>query len=121
MISEKYERLKRSPDREDSITLGVTSIALAVTGIFSAVGFVWLAFLCFSAEGLVSILAVIFGVICVLAAFLCFIEMVLASIVYAAYQMRLNRRAIGKVALAISLFLTIGTIVAIVIAASSFL
>lgn len=120
-ISNKYDRLKRSPYRDNSISLGVTSLALSIIGILSAVGFVWLAFLCFSTEGLISILAVIFGVICVLAAFLCFIEMVLASIVYAVYQMKLNRKAVGKVALAVSLLLSVGTVVAIVIVLGLFL
>ena len=113
-VSNKYDRLKNSPKAEKSVKFGVTSLALSILGIFVTVGFAALAYTCFSVDGLEGLVAVIGGAICVLAAITCFIYMILASIVYAAYQMRLNKRRIGVVALIVSLFIIIATICSII-------
>ena len=114
-ISDKFERLKRDPDRQDSAVLGVTSIIISIIGVLAAVGFSYLAYLCFSVKDWAIIVTFIFGIASVLAAILCFLQLSVASIFYAAYQMKLNKRAIGKVALAISLIMLIAAIVGIVI------
>ena len=114
-ISNRYDRLKNSPKAETSVKFGVTSLLLSILGIFFTVGSAALAYTCFSVDGLEAVVAVIGGVICILAAIMFFVQMVLASIVYAAYQMRLNKRPIGIVALIVSLFIIIATVASIVI------
>ena len=114
-IGEKYERLKNNPDKQDSAILGVTSIIMSVVGILAAVGFSYLAYLCFTVDGLGIILTFIFGIASVLAAFLCFFQLIVASIFYAVYQIKLNGRAIGKVALAVSLFMLVAAVIGVII------
>lgn len=116
-ISDKYQRLKRDPDRQDSAVLGVTSLIMSIVGALSAVGFAYLAFLCFTAEGLTIILTFLFGIVSVVAAILCFFQLVVASIFYASYQLKLNKRAIGKVALAVSLLMLAAAIVGLIVVA----
>ena len=114
-ISEKYDKLKNDPDKQDSAVLGVTSIIMSITGVLAAVGFAYLAYLCFSVDNLAIILTFIFGIGCAIIALVCFLQLLVASIFYAAYQMKLNKRAIGKVALAVSLILLFAAIVGIII------
>ena len=114
-ISNKYDRLRDDPDRQDSVRLGVTSILMSIFGVIFAVGFAYLAYLCFSVQDLAIILTFIFGIICVISALLCFFQLLVASIFYAAYQLKLNRRPIGIVALVISLFLLVVAIVGIIV------
>ena len=115
-IGEKYERLKQDPQkRENSIQLGVTGIILSIIGAALTVGFGILAYYCFAVSGLISILAVILGAICVLAGFMSLVNLMIAGIVHAAYQMKLNKRAIGIVALVINLLLIVIAAILIVI------
>lgn len=114
-ISEKYDRLKNDPDKQDSVLLGVTSLIMSVVGVLAAVGFAYLAYLCFTAEGLTIILTFLFGIASVIAAALCFFQLLVASVFYAAYQIKLNGRAIGKVALAISIIMIVAAIVGIIV------
>ena len=114
-VSDKYDRLKDDPDRQDSVRLGVTSILLSVFGVILAVGFAYLAYLCFTVEDLAIILTFIFGVICAISAVVCFFQMLVASIFYAAYQLRLNIRPIGIVALVISLLFLVAAVAGIII------
>ena len=116
-IGEKYERLKQDPQkRENSIQLGVTGIILSIIGAALTVGFGILAYYCFAVSGLISILAVILGAICVLAGFMSLVNLMIAGIVHAAYQMKLNKKAIGKASLIVCLLLIAVTVGAIVVA-----
>ena len=114
-ISDKYDKLKRDPDKQNSALLGVTSIIMSIFGVVVAVGFAYLAYLAFSVDGLAIILTFIFGFGAAVIAVVGFFQMSVASIFYAAYQMKLNKRAIGKVALAISLILLVAAIIGIII------
>ena len=114
-ISNKYDRLKNNPEKQNSVSLGVTSIFMSIFGVLSAVGFAYLAYLCFSVDDLAIILTFIFGVICAISAVVCFFQMLVASIFYAAYQLRLNRRPIGIVALVISLLFLVAAVAGIII------
>ena len=114
-IGNKYERLKNDPERQDSVLLGVSSLIMSVVGVLSAVGFAYLAFLCFSAEGLTIILTFIFGIVLVLAAAACFFQLLVASVFYAAYQLKLNKRPIGIIALVVSLLMIVAAFVGIII------
>ena len=113
--SEKYDRLESDPSKRDSAILGVESILMSIFGILTAAGLAWLAYICFTVDGLAVILTFIFGIASAIGAILCFFQLLVASIIYAAYQMRLNDRAIGKVALAISLVMLLLAIIAIII------
>lgn len=114
-ISDKYDKLKRDPDKQNSALLGVTSIIMSIFGVVVAVGFAYIAYLAFSVDGLAIILTFIFGFAAAVIAVVGFFQMSVASIFYAAYQMKLNKRAIGKVALAISLILLVAAIIGIII------
>ena len=114
-ISEKYDRMKNDPDKQDSVLLGVSSIIMSIVGVLSAVGFAYLAYLCFTVEGLTIILTFLFGIACVIAAVLCFFQLLVASVFYAAYQIKLNGKVIGKVALAISILMIVAAIAGIII------
>lgn len=115
-ISNKYDRIKADEQKRDSdVSLGVTGLLLSILGILFTVGFGYLAYLCFTNTGAWGWIFAVVAIICVLAAIACFIEMVLASVFYAAYQMRLNKKRIGLAALIVSLVIIIGTIAAIVI------
>ena len=114
-ISYKYDRIKNDPTRRNGVALGVTSLIMSIFGVISAVGFAYLAFLCFSVEGLSIVVTFIFGIVCALAAIMCFFQLLVASLLYAAYQLRLNKRPIGIVALVVSLLLIIGAVVAIIL------
>lgn len=116
--SNEYDRIKSDPEkRAKSVSMGVQSLILSILGtvltVASAVG----AFACFSSgtDSLSGLLLLFLGIILALAALSIFIEMVLASIVYAVYQMKLNKRAIGVVALVINLLLIVIAAILIVI------
>lgn len=117
-ISNKYDNIKKDPKRSaTSVILGVTSIIMSVVGIAATVGFALLAYYCFSSmDNLLVLFALIGGIACVGAAVVCFVNLVLASIMYAVYQLKLNKRAIGKIALFTSLLISVGTVVLIIIA-----
>ena len=108
-IAEKYVKIKDDPEKRDtSVSMGTTSLILSIVGAFVTYGLAIVAYLCFTAGGVGKIIG---GVFAVLVAVTCFIYMLIASIVYAAFQARLNNKPIGKVALAFSLVLTIAPIV----------
>ena len=114
-VGNKYDRLKNNPEKQNSVRLGVTSIFMSIFGVLSAVGFAYLAYLCFSVDELAIILTFIFGLMSAIAAIACFFQLLVASIFYATYQMKLNRRPIGLVALIISLLLLVAAVVGIII------
>lgn len=116
-VSSKYDRLKTDPQkREKSVSLGVTSLIMSVVGIALTVGFAYLAILCLSGmETLAFFFALIAVIACVAAAVGCFVELVLASIVYAVYQMKLNKKPIGLAALIISVAITVATVVLVIV------
>lgn len=117
-ISNKYDNIKKDPQKSaTSVSLGVTSIIMSIVGIASTVGFAVLAYFSFSGmDTLAFLFALIAGIACVAAAIGCFVNLVLASVVYAVYQLKLNKRAIGKIALVISLLINLGTIGLVIMA-----
>ena len=119
-VSSEYDRIKGGPKAETSVRMGVESIFMSIFGLIFTVGFAVLAYYCFAAEGLIALLAWLFGIICALSALAIFIRLTVASIVYAAYQMKLNRRPIGIVALVISILMSIASIVLAIVAISQF-
>ena len=121
-VSSKFDRIKQDPQKcEKSVSFGVTSIILSIVGIAFTVGFAVLAYLCLAGMNtLAFFFAFLATIICALTSLACYVNLVLASIVYAIYQMRLNKKPIGKVALIISLLISIGTIIVIIVALSQF-
>ena len=111
-VRAKYEGLNSNPEKkEKSISLGVNSLIMSIVGAAFTVGLAVLAYYCLlGMQTLAFIFALMFGVALAIAAILCYVELVLASIVYARYQIKLNKKAIGYVALAVSLLLSVGTI-----------
>ena len=118
-VSNKYDKLKENPEkRESSITLGVQSLFLSVVGMIATVGLAFLAYTCFSraeGSGLAGLLMIVGGVICAIAALVFLFDMVFASLMYAIYQRKLNKKRIGLAALIVSLVLIAATIAGIVI------
>ena len=115
-ISNKYDRIKADPKkRETSVSLGVTSLWLSILGIAMTIGFGYLAYLCFTNTGAWGWFYAVVAIICVAAAIAFFIEMVLASVFYAIYQMKLNKKPIGLAALIVSLFIIVATVGGVVI------
>ena len=113
-IGEKYIKIKEDPEKRDtSVSMGTTSLILSIVGAIVTYGLVIVAYLCFTAGGVGKIIG---GIFAVLVAFTCFIYMLSASIVYAAFQVKLNKKPIGKAALVISLVVTIAPIVAGIVA-----
>ena len=119
-VSGKYDRLKSDPiKREKSISLGVTGLIMSIVGIALTVGFAYLAYLCLPGMDTAAFLLALVGVIaCVAATIGCFIELVLASIVYAVYQMKLNKKPIGLAALIVSLIISVATVVLVIVVLS---
>ena len=119
-VQSSYDLIKVDPEKkEKSVTLGVRSLIMSIIGIIATVGFVYLTYLCLMAlngnAGLGIILIFLGVIVCAASALACFAHLVLASVMYAIYQMKLNKRKIGVAALVVSLFLSVGTIVAIII------
>ena len=120
-VSNKYDRLKSDPEkREKSVSLGVQSLTMSISGILASVGFAVLAYYCFSLEGLEGLLTLIFGLICAVAAVAFFVQLVLASIVYAIYQVKLNKHPLGIISLVVSLLILVATVVAVVVVLTTF-
>lgn len=120
-IGRKYEEIKNDPQKSESSTsLGNASLIRSVVGIVLSVGFAVLAYLCFSVQSIGIIISFIGGFLCGFLAILCFVELVLASIVYAYYQLKLNKMPIGKVAMVISLLISVTTIAVVIIALNQF-
>lgn len=121
-ISNEYDNIKKDPIKsENCIRLGVKSLIFSIVGIALTVGFAVLAYYCFlGIETLAFLFALIAGIACAAASIGCFFRLVLASIVYAVYQLKLNKKSIGKISLVISLLITIGTIIIVIIALAKF-
>ena len=108
-IGEKYSKIKSDPEKRDtSVSMGRTSLILSIIGAVVTYGLVAVAYLCFTAGGVGKIIGGIFAVLVALA---CFVYMLIASIVHAAFQVKLNKKPIGKAALIISLILTVVPVV----------
>lgn len=113
-IGEKYADLKNDPEKRDtSVRMGTTSLILSIVGAIVTYGLAFVTYLCFSAGGVGKIIG---GIFAALVAVACFIYMLIASIVYAAFQVRLNKKPVGKVALSFSLILTVAPIIAGIVA-----
>lgn len=117
-VDRKYERIKGDPEKSGtSVNLGLTSIILSIVGTVLVVAFAYFAYKCFTwaDDGLIVLLIYLGGAICFLFSIGCFASLVLASIVYAVYQRKLNRKPIGLAALIISIILSISTVVAVIV------
>ena len=117
--SREFDKIKQDPQKsEESVRFGVRSLILSIVGMIVTVGFSYLAYVCFNSasdNGLSGILMVVGGALCVLIAIACLVDMVLASLLYAIYQRKLNKRKIGLAALIVSLVLIALTVAGIVI------
>lgn len=127
-VQNKYEKLKNDPQkRETSVTMGVQSLIMSIVGVTLTVLAAFGTYKCFTlvtigsgmsspvVAGLAGIFVIIGGALCALFALGVFIYLVVASIVYAIYQMKLNKKPIGLVSLIISIVLIVGTIVAVIV------
>ena len=117
-VSNKYDRLKNDPAKQNSASLGITSIIMSIFGVITSIGLAYFAYLCLSVDNLAIVISFIFGFAAAIGAILCFFQLLVASLFYAIYQMKLNNRVIGKVALSISLIMlaaAIGMIIFVVV------
>ena len=131
-VRDKYERIKEDPEESKvNVSLGVRSLVLSLVGIALTIGFVLLAISCFggmsggmdgvsgaagvAAGALGAIFILIGAFVCGILALVCFVTMVLASIVYAIYQLKLNKRPIGIIALIVSLLISLGGVAAVLL------
>lgn len=130
-IARKYEKIKDNPEKsEKDVSLGVTSLGMSIGGTIMAIVFAYFSFKCFTwtgdagvstaAEGIGGIFVIIGGSICAVIAVASFVYLILASILYAYYQRKLNKNKIGIIAFIVSILLIVGTIVAVIIALSLF-
>ena len=119
-VSVEYDKLKENPEtREKSVQMGVKSLVMSIVGLITTVGFAFLAYVCFAGvagSGLAGLLELVGGIICAIIALVCLIDLVFASLMYAIYQRKLNKKPVGVAALTISLTLIIATIAAVVVA-----
>ena len=122
-VSRKYDVLKENPvQRQNSVRLGVTSLIMSIVGMIATVAFAFFTYWCFTSiegSGLLFFFVLLGGIFCAIITLTLFVDLVLASLVYAIYQLKLNRRPIGIVALVISLILILGTIAFVIIGVTS--
>lgn len=125
-IGKKYEAIKQDPEKaEKDVSLGVTSLSMSIMGAVTAIAFAYFTFKCFtlialstSATGTGRFFALIGGIICAVVTLATFVYLILAGIVYANYQRKLNKKIIGKIALIVSVLLSVGTLVAVIVFAT---
>ena len=107
-IGDKYTSIKNNSEKRDtSVSMGTTSLILSIVGAIATYGLTFVAYFCFTDGGIGKIIG---GIFAALVAVTCFIYMLIASVVHAAFQVKLNKKPIGKVALAFSLILTIAPV-----------
>lgn len=127
-IARKYEKIKQDPEKsEKDVSLGISSLCMSICGTAMAIAFAYFAFKCFTwtgdtalsaaKNGLGGIFVIIGGVICAVIAVASFVYLILASILYANFQRKLNKQKIGTIALIVSLLLSVGTIVTVIVLA----
>ena len=118
-VSRKYDVLKENPVQSKTSTrLGVTSLIMSIVGIIATVAFAFFTYVCFKSidgSGLLFFLVLLGGIICAAMSLGCFVNLVLASLVYALYQRKLNNRPIGTAAIVVSLVLILGTIAVVIV------
>lgn len=120
-VERKYEEIKLDPQKsERSTRLGTASIIMSLVGIALSVGFAVLAYICYSVQTAAIFISIIGAFICGFIAILCFVQLVLASVVYAYYQLKLNKMLIGKIAIVVSLLISVATIAAVIIVLNQF-
>ena len=126
-VGRDYEDMKNDPEKQPkSVRLGVGSLIMSIVGAALTLLFVFLALKCLSgsafkdltggealAAALVLPLFIIIGaILCIAFAAGCYLRLVVGSLLYAVYQRRLNKRAIGTVALVVGILLCIATVAA---------
>lgn len=130
-IAQKFEKIKSDPQKsEKDVSLGVTSLGMSIGGTVMAIAFAYFVFKCFTwtgdatlsaADAFVGIFVIIGGAICAVIAVASFVYLILASILYAHYQRKLNNNKIGIIAFVVSILLSVGTIIAVIVLATQFL
>ena len=125
-IRNKYDKINEDAEwREKSVRMGVESILRSIFGAIFTLLFVYLAYWLFSgglfkgisgAEALAAmfifpLFIIVIALVCGLGAFIFYFQFVVASIIYARYQLKLNKKAVGYVALVLSILFTVGTVV----------
>lgn len=112
----RYETIAKDPERkEKSVYFGVRSI---ISSIFSAIVIalsIWGIFACFNAlntDSFNMILAWIFIVLLAVIALTALFNGFVAALISTMYQLRLNKKPIGWVALAILIVAFVGAIIA---------
>ena len=125
-VRRKYDIIKIDQQQsERDVRLGINSILMSIIGTAAVIAFAYFAYKCFTwnsdaaSSGIGAVAGGLFiylgGAVCVLISISSYTSLVLASIVYAAYQMKLNKKKIGLAALIISIILSVGTIIALVV------
>ena len=123
-ISLKYDRIIQQGHKETSTSFGASSIALSVIGSLLTIGFFYLGILCFHGlsgsgdegfiQGVFLIILTFFGIIIFFSmSIVSYVSAALPAFVYAIYQLRLNKKAIGFIALILSIVLDIAAIVGV--------
>ena len=123
-VSRNYDKIKDSDKRDTSTRLGALSIICTIVGAILTALFAW-GFLAsvqaFSGDSLLSVILAVLGVVICFAGIIASVfDGILKGLMYWIYQMKLNKRAIGKVALVLWILFSIGSIVGTVLLLSSF-
>ena len=130
----KYDRINEDPQwKESSVRMGVESILRSIFGAVFTLLFVFCSLWLFTggvlksmsgAEALAAViiypLIFVVAIGCALGALMFYLRLSVAGILYARYQLKLNKKPIGYVALVLSILLSIGTIAAGVLLLGSF-
>ena len=102
----KYERVKGGENSENNTSLGVQSLTMSILGTVLTVGLAFLAYKCLfslGGSGLGELFVLIGGILSAVVALASFVYLNLASLLYARYQCKLNKKPIGKAALIVSI------------------
>lgn len=112
----KYERLSKDEEKKkSSIKLGIWSICETLVGAIITALALWGMLLCVNAMGNNSfILPLIGAIVTAVLALTALVRGIIGGLLYMIYQLKLNKRAIGYIALALWL-LAIGAVIAVVI------
>lgn len=98
----RFDRYRNEGKAETSVAFGILSICYSLFGCALLALFVWLAsLLLLQTDGLTPLLAVPFAVILGILALVVAVRGPIAGLVAAVYQLRLNKKPIGWIALAV--------------------
>ena len=124
-VSLKYDKIKSDPEKcETDVSLGIRSLVMSIVGTVATVGCAFLTTRCIlglDGSGLGVLLLILGAIICGAATVAFFVDLVLASVVYARYQLKLNKRKIGAASMIVSLVLTVVSIGLVILVVYLFL